>query len=61
MTALIVLYILAFAPLVITFGALIADDISRAKQARRFARMASDPRVIAAHRAAEQCKTKAKA
>jgi hypothetical protein len=61
MLPIIVLTILAIAPLAITFGLLIADDISRAKQARNFARMMNDPRVIAAHRAAEQCKTKAKA
>lgn len=61
MLPIIVLTIIAAAPLVITFGLLIADDISRAKQARNFGRMMSDPRVIAAHRAAEQCKTKAKA
>ena len=61
MLPIILLTILACAPLAITFGLLIADDISRAKQAHGFARMASDPRVIAAHLAAEQCKTKAKA
>ena len=61
MLPIIVLAILATAPLAITFGLLIADDISRAKQARNFGRMMSDPRVVAAHRAAEQCKTKAKA
>ena len=61
MLPIIVLTILAIAPLAITFGLLIADDINRAKQARNFARMMNDPRVIAAHRAAEQCKIKAKA
>jgi len=61
MLPIILLTILACAPLAITFGLLIADDISRAKQARNFARMINDPRVIAAHLEAEQCKTKAKA
>lgn len=60
MLPIIVLTTLAIAPLAITFGLLIADDISRAKQARNFARIMNDPRVIAAHRAVEQCKTKAK-
>jgi len=61
MLPLIVLITLIAAPFLMIFAAEIADEISRAKQARNFGRMMSDPRVIAAHRAAEQCKTKAKA
>ena len=61
MLPLLALTTLALSPLIIVFAAIIIDDINRAKQARRYARIMSDPRVIAAHRAAEQCKTKAKA
>ena len=61
MLPLIILIALISAPFLMIFASEIADDISRAKQARNFGRMMSDPRVIAAHRAAEQCKTKAKA
>jgi hypothetical protein len=60
MLAIIVLMALISAPFIVIYAAMIADDINRGKQARRYARMMSDPAVIAAHRAAEQCKTKAK-
>lgn len=60
MLPIIVLITLIAAPFFMIFAAEIANQISRAKQARDFGRMINDPRVIAAHRAAEQCKTKAK-
>ena len=61
MLPIIVLMALISAPFIVIFASEIADEINRAKQARHYARLMSDPRVIAAHRAAEQCKTKAKA
>ena len=61
MLPLITLIALISAPFLMIFVAEIAHEVSRAKQARNFGRMMSDPRVVAAHRAAEQCKTKAKA
>ena len=60
MLPLIVLIALISLPFLMIFAAEIAHEISRAKQARNFGRMMRDPAVIAAHRAAEQCKTKAK-
>ena len=61
MLPIIVLMALISAPFIVIFASAIADEINRAKQARNFARMMNDPRVIAAPRAAEQCKIKAKA
>lgn len=60
MLSIIVLMALISAPFFAIYGFEIAHEINRAKQARRYARIMSDPRVIAAHRAAEQCKIKAK-
>jgi hypothetical protein len=61
MLPIIVLMALISAPFFAIYGFEIAHEISRAKQARRYARIMSDPRVVAAHLEAEQCKTKAKA
>ena len=61
MLPIIVLMALISAPFIVIFASMIAEDINRTKQARRYAHMMSDPAVVAAHRAAEQCKTKAKA
>lgn len=61
MLAIIVLMALISAPFIVIFASEIADEINRAKQARHYARLMGDPAIVAAHRAAEQCKTKAKA
>ena len=60
MLPIIILMALISAPFFAIYAVMIADDINRGKQARRYARMMSDPRVIAAHLEAEQCKTKAR-
>jgi uncharacterized membrane protein affecting hemolysin expression len=61
MLGIIVIMALISAPFFAIYGFEISHEISRAKQARRYARIMSDPRVVAAHLEAEQCKIKAKA